>query len=168
MSLLPPPRFRWSILALLPVAFALVSCGGSDSDSDTALTGKEVAAAFEEAAGGYPFEKSITLAEGATAYAPKPDSDPAAVEPLNDALGEGSVLWQVLVFEGPDAPEATAAAKAAAFASKSFDEAAEGVFIGDSGIAYIPHGNVVATGPALDGDPEDETVQGWKAVVDGL
>jgi hypothetical protein len=110
------------------VALGLVSCGGSDSDSD-----------------------------------------PAAVEPLNDALGEGSVLWQMLVFEGPDAPpDETAAAKAAAFASRSFDEAAEGVFIGDSGIAYIPHGNVVVTGPALDGDPEDETVQGWKAVVDGL
>ena len=77
--------------------------------------------------------------------------------------------WQVLVFEGADAPpDETAAAKAAAFASNKFDEVAEGVYIGDSDIAYVPHGNVVATGPALDGDPEDETLQGWKAVVDGL
>jgi hypothetical protein len=90
------------------------------------------------------------------------------IEPLDEGLGESSILWQVLVFEGPGAPTGTEAAKAAAFASKTFDDAADGVFIGDSDIAYVPRENVVVTGPALDGDPEEPTLQRWKAVLDGL
>lgn len=161
-----------AFLALLLAALALVSCGGgSDSDTDAgeqAFTGEEVAASFEEAAGGYPFEKEVTLVEGAIAYGPKDASDPAELEPLNEALGESSLLWQVLVFEGPGAPTGTEAAKAAAFASRSFDEAAPGVFIGASDIAYIPRDNVVVTGPALEGDPEEPTLTRWKAVLDSL
>jgi hypothetical protein len=161
-----------SFFALLLAALTLVSCGGgSDSDTDggeQALTGKEVAAAYEEAAGGYPFEKEVTLVEGAVAYGPKDAADPTELEPLNKALGESSLLWQVLVFEGPQAPTGTEAAKAAAFASRSFDEAAPGVFIGDSDIAYVPRDNVVVTGPALDGDPEEPTLTRWKAVLDSL
>jgi hypothetical protein len=48
---------RWVALALVPLAFALSSCGDSRSEPE-ALTAKEVVAAYEEAAGGYPFEKA--------------------------------------------------------------------------------------------------------------
>jgi hypothetical protein len=108
------------------------------------------------------------LVEGAVAYGPKDSSDPTELEPLDKALGESSVLWQVLVFDGPRAPTGTAAAKAAAFASKSFKEAAPGVFIGDHDIAYVPRDNVVVTGPALEGNPEEPTLTRWKAVLDSL
>lgn len=156
--------------AVLPaIVFTLASCGGDSGSSEKEkFAAKEVVAAFEDAAGGYEFEKTVTLVEGAVAYAPKSDADPTVVEPLNEALGEGSVLWQVLIFEGPDPPLGEEAAKEAAFASDTFKEEGDGIYIGDSGIAYAANENVVINGPALNGDPEDETLKRWKAVLDGL
>lgn len=160
----------WALIAALPAALVLSACGGDDSSggSDT-FTGEEVVAAFEKAAGGYEFEEATTLVEGdVVAYAPKSSSDPTVVEPLNKALGEGSVLWQVVVFEGSDPPTGEEAVKEVAFASGKLEEAEDGVYIGDSDIAYVVNGNVVANGPALDGNPDDETLKAWQSTLDSL
>lgn len=153
-------------------ALALASCGGGDESSTTAepttFTADDVVAAFEEAAGGYPFVEATSLIPDAVTYAPKNSADPAKLAPLNDALGESSVLWQVAIFEGDDPLLDEAAVKEVGSASESLDEVAPGVFLGDNSIAYAANGNVVIFGPALDGDPEDPTVVGWKAVLDGL
>jgi hypothetical protein len=155
-------------------ALALASCGGGGDDESsttaepTTYTAENVVAAFQEAAGGYPFDAAESLIPDAVTYAPKNSSDPAAVAPLNEALGDASVLWQVAIFEGDDPPLDQAAVEEVGSASEELDEAAPGVFIGDNDIAYAANGNVVIFGPALDGDPEDPTVVGWKGVLDGL
>lgn len=165
---------RWAALVLVPVALSLSACGGESDSADSAesddgpVTSKEVVVAFEDASGGHEFEKKTSLVDGAVAYGPHIDPDPEAVEVLNEKLGEGSVLWQVVVFDGPEPPLDEAAAKKVAFASNTFEPAGDGVFIGDYDTAYFADGNVVVTGPALDGDPDDETLKRWKAVLEGL
>jgi hypothetical protein len=169
-------RRTLALLVLLAAGVAVMSCGGGDGggDGDNAgsvaesVTAKEAVAAFEQAARGYRFEKTTSLVEGAVAYGPVGSSDPDEVRPINEALGDGSLLWQVLVFGGPDPPLERDAAKAAAFSSNTFEPAGEGIYIGDSNIAYVASRNVVITGPVLNGDPDDETLVRWKAVLDRL
>jgi hypothetical protein len=158
---------RWTLVLLLFATVALSACGGGGSD-DEPIAGEEVVAAFEDAAGGYEFEETTSLVDGAAAYAPRNESDPAAVEPLNEALGESSLLWQVLVFEGSDPPLDEEAAEEAAFASSKLKQEGEGVYLGDNDTAYVVNGNVVAIGPVLDGDTDDETLKRWQAVLDEL
>ena len=162
-----------SVVAIVALVGALgfASRGGGDEAAPEATTfaAEDVVAAFEEGAGGYSFEKTITLVEdGATAYAPVNSADPTELAPLTGGLGEGSIVWQVVVFEGADPPLDADAAKAVAFASKKFEEAEPGIFLGDSDIGYVARGNVVIDGPVLDGDLADDTLVGWKAVLDGL
>ena len=154
---------RRGLAILLASATALAACGGGDDpDGDdpgeatlfangVAVT-EDVLAAFEADAGGVEFEESTTLVEGAEAFSPASGSD---------------LLWQVLVFTGADPPLDAEAARAAAFSSKQFDEAGEGVYIGDNGFAYAARGNVVIAGPAA-GSPQDATLTRWRAVLDGL
>jgi hypothetical protein len=154
---------------------AASSCGGDDGGDSAAaqdgvgvIAAEDAVAAFEDAAGGYKFEESTTLADGATAYAPVSSPDPEVVAPVNKALGDGSILWQLLVFESVAPPLDADAAKAAAFSSNRFEEVEPGIYLGDSDIAYVPHGNLVITGPVLDGNVDDPTLVNWKAVLDGL
>ncbi len=161
------PAVRWTLVPLLLVMVALSACGGGGSD-DEPITGEEVVAAFEDAAGGYEFEETISLVDGAVAYAPRNESDPEIVEQLNEALGESSLLWQALVFDGPDPPFDEEAAREAAFASSKLEQEGDGVYLGDNDTAYVVNGNVVATGPVLDGDTEEETLKRWQAVLDEL
>jgi hypothetical protein len=160
----------WAVVALLVAAAVLASCGGNSDSSDepTTFAPEEVAGAFEAAAGGHPFEEATSLVDGAVAYSPQSDADPDVVEDLNKELGDSSVLWQVLIFDGPKAPLDEDAAKAAAFASDGWEEAGDGVYVGDNDIAYIANGNVVITGPVLNGDIDDETLERWQAVLDSL
>ena len=166
LSILTGAR-RWSLLTLLLAAFALSACGGGSSD-DEALSAEEVAAAFEGAAGGHKFEKATSLVDGAVAYGPQSSPDPQDVEQLNEALGESSVLWQVLIFDGADPPLEEEAVEAAAFASDKLKDEGEGVYLSDNDIAYVAHENVVVTGPVLDGNVDDVTLEGWQAVLDEL
>jgi hypothetical protein len=160
--------------AALALACALVigACGGGDDSEAPAepatLTADEVVAAFEEAAGGYEFEKVTSLVSGTTAYGPHNSADVDVVEPINSALGEGSLLWQVFVFDGADTLVDEEAAKEVGSASNTFDEVEPGVFFGDHDIAYIAKGNVVIVGPVLGGDTGDPTLVGWKGVLDSL
>ncbi len=172
-----PSRSRIGALAAIAVlALGLGACGGDDSGDSgeettaeaTTFAAEDVTAAFEEAAGGYPFEETTSLVEGATAYGPHNSADLVELEPLHEGLGESSIVWQFVVFDGTDPPLDADAAKEVAFASKKFDEIEPGVFLGDSDIAYIARGNVVINGPLLEGNPDDETLDGWKAVLDGL
>lgn len=161
--------------ALLVAAALLTSCGGDSVDATASsnppgstFTVEEAVTAFEDAAGGYPFEKTTSLVDGAVAYAPRNSADPAEVAPLNDALGEASVAWQVLVFDGEHPPVGERAAREVAFSSKRFDDAGGGVYLGDNA-AYVVRGNVVATGPALDEDAAaDPTLTGWQGVLADL
>jgi hypothetical protein len=161
---------RWGLASLLLIALSLSACGGGNDDSagEEGITAKEAVAAFEEAAGGHEFEKAISLTDGAVAYGPKSSPDPEDVEQLNEALGESSVLWQVLVFDGADPPLDKEAVEAAAFASDKLKDEGEGVYLGDNDIAYMANGNVVVTGPVLDGNVDDVTLEGWQAVLDEL
>lgn len=158
---------RWTLAPLLLAAVALSACGG-DSSEDEAVSGKEVAAAFEKAAGGYGFEEASSLIDGAAAYAPKSNPDQQEVDQLNRALGESSLLWQVLVFGGPEPALEEEAVEDAALASNRLKQEGEGVYVGANNIAYVVNGNVVATGPVLNGDVDDETLKRWQAVVDEL
>jgi len=160
----------WALVSLLGLALALSACGGGDGDSggEEAITAKEAVAAFEKAAGGHEFEKAISLTDGAVAYGPQSSPDPEDVEKLNEALGESSVLWQVLIFEGADPPLDKEAVEAAAFASDKLKDEGEGVYLGDNDIAYMAHENVVVTGPVIDGNVDDVTLEGWQAVLDEL
>lgn len=169
LSILAGAR-RWSLLTLLLAVFALSACGGGSDDSsgEEAITAKEAVAAFEKAAGGHEFEKAISLTDGAVAYGPQSSPDPEDVEQLNEALGESSVLWQVLIFDGADPPLDKEAVEAAAFASDKLKDEGEGIYLGDNDIAYIAHENVVVTGPVLDGNVDDVTLEGWQAVLDEL
>ncbi len=170
LSILNSARL-WAVVSSLLVAFALSACGGGDSSEsggEEGITAKEAVAAFEEAAGGHKFEKAISLTDGAVAYGPKSSPDPEDVEQLNEALGESSVLWQVLVFDGGDPPLDKEAVEAAAFASDKLKDEGEGVYLGDNDIAYMANGNVVVTGPVLDGNVDDVTLEGWQAVLDEL
>lgn len=157
--------------ALAALALGFAACGGDESEEGseepTGFTSDVVLAAFEQAAGDYPFQETRTLVEGATAYAPVNSTDPVEIASLTDGLGESSIVWQVLVFDGEDPPLDGDAAEAAAFSSETFEEIEPGVYLGDNDIAYVGHGNVVINGPVLDG-AEDETLAGWKAVLDGL
>jgi len=159
---------RWSLLTLLLAALALSACGGGSSDEEEALSAEEVVATFEAAAGGHEFEKATSLVDGAMAYGPQSSPDPEDVEKLNEALGESSVLWQVLIFEGTDPPLDKEAVEAAAFASDKLKDEGEGVYLGDNDIAYIAHENVVVAGPVLDGNVDDVTLEGWQAVLGEL
>jgi hypothetical protein len=165
-------RLHGFAIAVL-AATALASCGGGDEESDDAdaggFTGDEVVSAFEEAAGGYPFEEATSLVDGATAYGPKNSADVDEVAPLNDALGQDSILWQVFVFDAADPPLDEEAARAVAFSSSKFEDAGDGVYLGDSDIAYVANGNVVITGPVgAEGGVDDPTLAGWRSVLDGL
>ena len=161
----------WALVSSLLLVLTLSACGGgdsSDSGGEEGITAKEAVAAFEKAAGGHKFEKAISLTDGAVAYGPKSSPDPEDVEKLNEALGESSVLWQVLIFEGADPPFDKEAVEAAAFASDKLKDEGEGVYLGDNDIAYMANGNVVVTGPVLDGNVDDVTLEGWQAVLDEL
>lgn len=166
LSILTGAR-RWSLLALLLPALALSACGGSSSD-DEVLSPEEVVTAFEEAAGGHKFEKAISLVDGAVAYGPQSSPDPKDVEQLNEALGDSSVLWQVLIFNKEDPPLDKEAVEAAAFASGKLKDEGEGIYLGDNDIAYLANENVVVTGPVLNGNVDDVTLEGWQAVLDEL
>ena len=155
-----------SVIALLFASLALFACGGDSEEG--AVTGEEAAAAFEEAAGGYEFEKTTSLVDGAVAYAPKNDSDPDVVGQINEKLGDSSLLWQVLVFEGPEPLLDEDAVEGVAFSSSKLRSVGDGVYIGDYDTAYIADGNVVITGPVADGDPDDRTLQSWQAVLESL
>jgi hypothetical protein len=157
-------------MAFLVVALAagLTACGGGGDDSDSAFTGEEVTAAFEEAAGGYPFEEVTSLVNGADAYGPASEDDTAAIRELEDSLGESSLTWQVAVFDGDEPPTGEQAAKKVAFSSSKFEEQEEGVWFGDHHFAYVVNGNAVANGPVLDETLDDETLQGWRSVLDSL
>jgi hypothetical protein len=138
----------------------------ASSGADT-FASDAVLSAFEEAAGGYQFEEATSRVDGATAYGPVNSADTEEVAPINDALGESSILWQVFVFEGAAPPLDEEAAKAVAFSSKKFEQIDDGVYLGDSDIAYAPRANVVVVRP-IGGDPQDETLAGWKSVLEGL
>jgi len=157
-------RFLAALVSMVPI---MAACGGTDTGS-APTTAKEAAGAFEEAAGGYEFQKATSLVDGAVAYGPLNSADPETVRPLNEGLGDGSVAWQVVVFTGDNPPMDRDAAKAVAFASKTFKPAGGGVYMGDSDFAYIANGNVVVTGPVLNGDTSDPTLMRWKAVLDEI
>jgi hypothetical protein len=160
--------FAAAALALVcACALALASCGGGD-DEPTRLAAEDVVAAFEDAAGGYEFVETTALVNGAASYGPHNSSDNDEVAPINEALGDASLLWQVVIFEGADGPVDDEAVNEVGSASDSLDEIAPGVFLGDNNIAYVAKGNVVIGGPVLDGDPDDPTLAGWKGVLDSL
>ena len=160
------------IVALL----ALAGCGGDDgaperpapAEGGPPFSVEEVAAAFE-AAGGVPFSEQTSLVDGAVALsAGQLAIDSPELTTLTEALGESSVLYEVYVFEGSDPPLYAEAARAAAFSSSAFADIGGGVYAGDFDTAYYANGNVVVRGPLLNGDPQDETLAGWREVVDGL
>ena len=113
---------RIGALALV-CASVLAACGGGDdasSDAEaeaTPPTADEVVAAFEEAAGGYEFEKATSLVNRAVAYAPHNSADPDELAPINEALGDSSILWQVFIFEGEGTPVDEAAVQEVGSAS---------------------------------------------------
>lgn len=157
-----------ALLLAAIVSAALLAACGSDSGGSGSLTGEEVTSAYEEAADGYPFEKVTSLVDGAAAYGPKSESDPALTQKLEETLGESSLVWQVAVFEGEDPPTGEAAAKKVAFSSDKFEEAEDGVWLGDHDFAYVASGNAVANGPVLGEALDDETMKRWRAVLDSL
>lgn len=155
-------------LLLAATAVALGSCGGDGKQGDGDVVAvADAVAAFERKAGGYKFKKTPSLVDGAMTYQPINRANVKKVNSLNKALGDTSILWQVVVFDGPEPLLDEAAAKAAAVFSTKFEEVESGVFLGESDIAYVAHKNVVITGPT-GGDVEDKTLTRWKAVIDDL
>jgi len=156
-------------LLLAATAVALGYCGGDgtkEGDGDVVAVADAVAA-FERKAGGYKFKETPSLVDGGITYQPANRANVKKVNPLNKALGDTSILWQVVIFDGPEPPLDEAAAKAVAVFSTKFEEVESGVFLGESDIAYVAHKNVVITGPT-GGDVEDNTLTRWKAVLDDL
>jgi len=162
-------------VAGIVLALSLVACGGGDDgggSSTTEASGppwsvEAVSEAFEDA-GGAPFSEATSLVEGAVALSPgEIDVDDPALAELNEALGDSSVLYQVYVFDGTDPPLDEAAAEAVAFSSETFEDAGDGVFLGDFDTAYYANGNVVVTGPVT-GGADDPTLVASSEVIDGL
>ena len=157
-----------TLLLLAATAVTLGSCGGDGKQGDGDVVAvADVVAAFERKAGGYKFKKTPSLVDGGITYQPANRANVKKVNPLNKALGDTSILWQVVIFDGPEPPLDEAAAKAVAVFSTKFEEVESGVFLGESDIAYVAQKNVVITGPT-GGDVEDKTLTRWKAVLDDL
>lgn len=164
----------WKGLSVALLLVGVAACGGDDGggDSEAEDTGppwtvEEVSAAFAEA-GGVEFEEQTSLVDGAVALGPgEIDLDDPALQELNAALGDSSVLYQVFVFDGADPPLDEAAAEAVAFSSEAFEDQGDGIFLGDFDTAYYGRGNVVVSGPVT-GGVDDPTLAAWIEVVDGL
>ena len=157
-------------------ATVLAGCGGDDGGTEPPATAEggppfsveEVSAAFEAAAG-VPFSEQASSVDGAVALSAGPlPVDSPELQAYNDALGESSVLFEVYVFEGDDPPLYTEAAQATASSSSTFEDIGQGVYLGDFDTAYYANGNVVVRGPLLNGNPDDETLDAWRQVVDSL
>lgn len=153
----------------------MAGCGGGGTEEPPAtaqggppFSVEEVRAAFE-AASGVPFSEQMSLVDGAVALsAGQLAVDSPELQAYNDALGESSVLFEVYVFEGDDPPLYTEAARATALSSSTFEDIGRGVYLGDFDTAYYANGNVVVRGPLLNGNPDDETLDAWRQVVDSL
>jgi hypothetical protein len=163
-------------LALVLAVTVLAGCGGDDGGTEPQATAEggppfsveEVSAAFEAVAG-VPFSEQASRVDDAVALSAGPlPVDSPELQAYNDALGESAVLFEVYVFEGEDPPLYTEAARATASSSSTFEDIGQGVYLGDFDTAYYANGNVVVRGPLLNGNPDDETLDAWRQVVDSL